>query len=69
MILEYIEALRRQPLEVRRKAVAVWTAVVVVAVVVLYLLSLVVQSWLFSGIEQEESLLIAPYSEQTGPEN
>ncbi|MEN9390212.1 MAG: hypothetical protein RLZZ283_312 [Candidatus Parcubacteria bacterium] len=36
MILEYIEKIRREPIEVRRAAVTFWTTVIVVIIVVAY---------------------------------
>jgi hypothetical protein len=42
MIIEYIENLRRQPLEVRRTAARFWTGVIVAIIVALYLVYLLV---------------------------
>ncbi len=62
MLIEYIERVRRQPPEVRRRAAAVWTAVLVGGILLLYMLYLFMRPafTLDSGAVTDE-LLVAPY--------
>ncbi len=37
MLIEYIERLRKEPKEVRRQAVVVWTTIILVLIVLIYI--------------------------------
>jgi cell division septal protein FtsQ len=61
MIIEYIERLRKEPKEVRQRAVFFWTAVLVAVIVLLYIVYLVFSSsWFTPSVPDSESIA-SPY--------
>ena len=62
MIIEYIENLRKQPVDVRRKAVTFLTVVVVGIIVVLYLLYITFGAVFHSGSTAAPTQIQSPYS-------
>ena len=63
MIIEYIENLRKQPVDVRRKAVTFLTVVVVGIIVVLYLLYITFGAVFHNGTTTPSSQIVAPYEQ------
>jgi hypothetical protein len=62
MILEYIEKLRRQPIEVRRQAVTFWTIVIVAGIALLYIGIIGIRTWVTSSAsDTNASDITAPY--------
>lgn len=64
MFIEYIERLRKEPPDVRRRAVAYWTTIIVVAIAVLYIVyRTVVGSLNDPGSDYRSSNIAAPYQQ------
>lgn len=61
MIIEYIERLRKEPKEVRERAVFFWTAVLVAGIVVLYIAYLLFTPSLFRSNVPDSNTIAAPY--------
>lgn len=61
MLIEYIERMRKEPKEVRRRAVFVWTLVIVGIILLLYVLYLGLGAAADSGPVDTPSNIARPY--------
>ncbi len=63
MLIEYIERLRKEPPDVRRQAVFLWTGVIVALIVLIYIAVLIVRNTL-PDREGTNPTIAAPYEAQ-----
>ncbi|MCL9971938.1 MAG: hypothetical protein NBV63_00830 [Candidatus Pacebacteria bacterium] len=63
MLIEYIERMRKEPPDVKRRVVHLWTIVVMAVILLLYIVGMVVSNFFFDGavFESRTDSIAAPY--------